>query len=57
MDEYESLCHTKWECKYHVVVFIPKSRRKTLYAQLRKDLGEVFDGWRSRRKAGSRRGI
>ena len=41
MDEYESLCHTKWECKYHVV-FIPKCRRKTLYAQLRKDLGEVF---------------
>ena len=41
MDEYESLCHTKWECKYHVV-FIPKCRRKTLYAQLRKELGEVF---------------
>ena len=30
MDEYESLNHTKWECKYHVV-FIPKCRRKTLY--------------------------
>ena len=29
MDEYESLSHTKWECKYHVV-FIPKYRRKTL---------------------------
>ena len=41
MDEYESLCHTKWECKYHVV-FVPKCRRKTLYAQLRKELGEVF---------------
>jgi putative transposase len=27
MDEMESLSHTKWECKYHVV-FIPKCRRK-----------------------------
>lgn len=41
MDDYESLKHTKWECKYHVV-FIPKCRRKTLYAQLRQHLGEVF---------------
>jgi len=41
MDDYESLKHTKWECKYHIV-FIPKCRRKTLYRQLRQDLGEVF---------------
>src|ERR1041385_7405286 len=41
MDEYESLSHTKWECKYHVV-FIPKYRRKTLYGELRQHLGEVF---------------
>jgi len=41
MDEYESLSHSKWECKYHVV-FIPKCRRRTLYAQLRQHLGEVF---------------
>jgi putative transposase len=41
MDEYGSLSHTKWECKYHVV-FIPKCRRKTLYAELRPHLGEVF---------------
>ena len=41
MDEYESLNHTKWDCKYHVV-FIPKCRRKTLYVQLRRYLGEVF---------------
>jgi putative transposase len=41
MDVYESLSHTKWDCKYHVV-FIPKCRRKTLYRQLRKHLGEVF---------------
>ena len=37
----ESLKHTKWECKYHVV-FIPKYRRKALYQGLRKLLGEVF---------------
>ena len=41
MDEMESLSHTKWECKYHVV-FIPKCRRKTLYGELRRHLGEVF---------------
>src|SRR5260370_40423107 len=41
MDEYESLSHSKWECKYHVV-FIPKCRRKPLYGELRPHLGEVF---------------
>ena len=41
MDEFESLSHSKWECKYHVV-FIPKCRRKTLYGQLKKHLGEVL---------------
>ena len=41
MDEYRSLSHSTWECKYHVV-FIPKCRRKTLYGQLRQYLGEVF---------------
>ena len=41
MDEFQSLSHRKWDCKYHVV-FIPKCRRRTLYAQLRKDLGEEF---------------
>ena len=41
MDKHESLSHTKWGCKYHVV-FIPKCRRRTLYEQLRQHLGEVF---------------
>src|SRR4029434_82910 len=41
MDDYESLSHSKWECKYHVV-FIPKCRRKTVYGELRQHLGEVF---------------
>lgn len=41
MDDNQSLNHTKWECKYHVV-FIPKYRRKALYAELRRHLGLVF---------------
>jgi putative transposase len=41
MNEYGSLSHTTWDCKYHVV-FIPKCRRKTLYQELRRHLGEVF---------------
>ena len=41
MDETESLAHAKWECKYHVV-WIPKYRRKALYAELRKHLGPVL---------------
>ena len=41
MNEYESLSHTTWNCKYHVVS-IPKCRRKTLYLELRRHLGEVF---------------
>ena len=41
MDEYASLSHTKWDCKYHIV-FIPKCRRKVLYKTLRQHLAEVF---------------
>ncbi|MBK5966723.1 IS200/IS605 family transposase [Thiocystis minor] len=37
----QSLSHSKWECKYHIV-FIPKCRRRVLYGQLRQHLGEVF---------------
>lgn len=41
MTEYKSLNHTTWECKYHVV-FIPKYRKKALYGELRRHLGDVF---------------
>ena len=41
MREYESLSHTKWDCKYHVV-FIPKRRKKTIFGPLRKYMGEIF---------------
>ena len=41
MKEYQSLSHTKWDCKYHVV-YIPKRRRKLLYGRLRRELVAIF---------------
>ena len=41
MNNVESLSHTKWECKYHIV-FIPKYRKKALYGALRQQLGELL---------------
>jgi putative transposase len=41
MKEYQSLSHTRWDCKYHVV-FIPKRRQKVIFGALRKHLGEIF---------------
>lgn len=40
MDE-NSLAHTKWNCKYHVV-FAPKYRRQVIYKQIKKDIGEIL---------------
>ena len=37
-----SLSHTKWMCKYHIEVFMPKYRRKVIYNQVRKDIGEIL---------------
>jgi len=41
MNDCQSLSHTVWDCKYHLV-WIPKCRRKVLYGQLRTHLGSVF---------------
>ena len=41
MRDYQSLAHTKWDCKYHVV-FIPKRRKKAIFGSIRKHLGEVL---------------
>ena len=41
MDNIECLSHTKWESKYHLTL-IPKYRKKQLYGDLRRHLGEVF---------------
>jgi putative transposase len=38
MGNYDSLSHTKYECKYHIV-FIPKYRKKKLYGEIRQYLG------------------
>lgn len=35
-----SIQHTRWNCTYHVV-WIPKYRKKILYGEVRKDVGEV----------------
>ena len=56
MPDIETLNHTTWDCKYHVV-FILKYRRKALYHELRRYLGEVFSGrWPRRRNVGLKRG-
>jgi len=41
LNNVQSLRHTVWECKYHVV-WIPKYRRKVLYGELKQYLGDVF---------------
>ena len=40
-NQANSLSHTKWMCKYHIV-FTPKYRRKIIYNQYRDSLGEIF---------------
>ena len=51
MSNYKSLQHTKWECKYHVV-FIPKYRKKLIYGELRRHLGQEL-----RRLAGQKESL
>lgn len=36
-----SLAHTRWECKYHIV-FAPKFRRKVIYGKIRADIGHIL---------------
>ena len=40
-DTFQSLSHSKWDCKYHVV-FVPKKRRRVLFGQVRRQLGAIF---------------
>ena len=37
----ESLSHTTWECKYHIV-FAPKFRRQEIYGQLKQEIGLII---------------
>lgn len=41
MDDIQSLAHSKWRCKYHVV-FAPKYRRKEIYGQIKADIGKIL---------------
>lgn len=50
MKNKSSLCHTKWDCKYHIV-WIPKFRRKVLFGKLRNYLGDVFRKLASQRES------
>ena len=50
MKENQSLSHTSWECKYHVV-WIPKYRRKAIYEQLRQYLGSTFKDLETQRES------
>jgi len=50
MNLVKSLSHSRWECKYHIV-FIPKYRRKALYASLRDHLGPVLRDLASHRES------
>ena len=37
----DSLSHTKWRCKYHIV-FAPKYRRQVIYGKIRADIGKIL---------------
>ena len=41
MNDYRSLSHTKWDCKYHLV-WIPNYRTKVIYGELRKYLSDTL---------------
>ena len=41
LTNYQSLSHVRWDCKYHVVM-VPKHRKKTIYGQLRKEMGAIL---------------
>ena len=49
MNNEQSLSHTKWECKYHLT-WIPKYRKKQIFEDMRKYLGEVFKELARRRE-------
>jgi putative transposase len=49
-DRYQSLAHSRWDCKYHIV-FVPKRRRRQLSGQIRQQLGTLFHAL-ARQKAG-----
>jgi putative transposase len=53
---YQSLSHSKWDCKYHVV-FVPKRRRKIIFGLTRRQLGRSSTRWRGKKNARFSKGI
>ena len=41
MNDINSLSHSKWRCKYHIV-FAPKYRRQVIYGQIKRDIGKIM---------------
>ena len=41
MNDINSLAHTKWNCKYHIV-FAPKYRRKVFFGEKRREIGKIL---------------
>ena len=41
MNDTNSLSHTKWNCKYHIV-FAPKYRRKIFYGEMKAEIGKIL---------------
>jgi len=50
MRQVNSLNHSRWECKYHIV-FIPKYRKKVLFGKIRRELGEVLQNLARQRES------
>ena len=50
MNDNNSLAHTTWNCKYHIV-FAPKYRRRAIYGKIRADIGRII------RKLCERKGV
>jgi len=50
MNEQQSLSHTVWDCKYHIV-WMPKYRKKSLYKELRRYVGSVLKDLANRKES------
>ena len=51
-ERYQSLSHSRWNCKYHVG-FVPKRRRKKWFGEMRRQLGRFSMSWPDKRHVGS----
>ena len=47
-DDFQSLSHSKWRCKYHIV-FAPKYRRQVIYGKIKADIGKILRDLSERR--------